>query len=143
MKDETNDAGYRLDDQVGFLMRRANQRHLAIFARAIAGLTPTQFAALAKLHEVGPISQNDLGRRIAMDAATMKGVIDRLRARALVSTRPDPDDRRRRTISLTEAGEAEYRTHVAAAAAISEDTLEPLDPAERTTFLALLRRMAG
>ena len=41
---------YVLDEQVGFLMRVAMQRHTAIFmSRMIAGLTQMQFAALAKL----------------------------------------------------------------------------------------------
>ena len=66
---------YRLDDQVGFLLRVAMQRHTSIFmSRIIKGLTQTQFAALAKLREVGPRSQNQLGRLIYLDAATTKGV---------------------------------------------------------------------
>jgi DNA-binding MarR family transcriptional regulator len=70
---------YRLDDQVGFLLRVAMQRHTSIFmSRIIKGLTQTQFAALAKLREVGPCSQNQLGRLIYLDAATTKGVVDRL-----------------------------------------------------------------
>jgi MarR family transcriptional regulator, lower aerobic nicotinate degradation pathway regulator len=75
-------ARYVLDDQVGFLMRIAMQRHTALFsARMVGGLTQTQFAALAKLYEVGPCSQNQLGRLIYLDAATIKGVVDRLGAR--------------------------------------------------------------
>ena len=79
--EEETDRGsdYMLDEQVGFLLRRVSQRHLGIFAERIPDLTATQFAALAKLCEVGPVSQNELGRRTAMDAATIKGVIDRLR----------------------------------------------------------------
>ena len=47
------EAGYVLDEQVGFLMRVAMQRHTSIFSsRMIEGLTQTQFAALAKLYEV-------------------------------------------------------------------------------------------
>ena len=42
---------YRLEDQVGFLLRRANQRHLAVFAEVIPEVTTTQFAALARLAE--------------------------------------------------------------------------------------------
>ena len=54
---------YVLDDQVCFLLRVAMQRHTSIFTtRMIEGLTQTQFAALAKLYEVGPCSQNHLGR---------------------------------------------------------------------------------
>ncbi|MFC3117565.1 MarR family winged helix-turn-helix transcriptional regulator [Jhaorihella thermophila] len=91
--DGTDD--YVLDEQVGFLMRRANQRHLAIFARSIPDLTPTQFAALARLCELERVSQNALGRATAMDAATIKGVVDRLRARGLVEVTPDEVDQRR------------------------------------------------
>src|ERR1035441_5001577 len=65
---------YVLDDQVGFMLRVALQRHTSIFTtRMIEGLTQTQFAALAKLAEVGPCSQNHLGRLIYLDAATIKG----------------------------------------------------------------------
>ncbi|MEO0993781.1 MAG: MarR family transcriptional regulator [Pseudomonadota bacterium] len=134
-------AGYRLDDQVGFLMRQANQRHLAIFARMIPEFTPTQFAALAKLAELGSVSQNDLGRQTAMDSATMKGVIDRLARRGLVATRPDPSDLRRLLIALTEEGRAAYEAQVDAAHAITAETLMPLSPTERGQFLGLLERM--
>ncbi|MGA8396653.1 MAG: MarR family transcriptional regulator, partial [Pseudolabrys sp.] len=87
---------YVLDDQAGFLMRIAMQRHTSIFtSRMIKGLTQTQFAALAKLHEVGPCSQNYLGRLIYLDAATIKGVVDRLHLRGFVTALNDPKDRRR------------------------------------------------
>ena len=87
---------YVLDDQVGFVLRQAQQRHTTIFAtEMIEDLTPTQWAALAKLRELGACSQNHLGRRTAMDAATIKGVIDRLTARGFTATGPDPRDARR------------------------------------------------
>ena len=71
--------GYRLEDQVGFYLRRAGQRHAAIFAEYMTDdLTPTQWAALVKLAEFVSLSQNLLGRETAMDAATIKGVVDRL-----------------------------------------------------------------
>jgi MarR family transcriptional regulator, lower aerobic nicotinate degradation pathway regulator len=82
---------YVLDDQIGFILRQVSQRHAVIFARDIgADLTPTQWAALSKLVEVGPCSQNQLGRLTAMDVATIKGVIDRLTARGLTETSADP-----------------------------------------------------
>jgi MarR family transcriptional regulator, lower aerobic nicotinate degradation pathway regulator len=74
--------GYILDEQIGFILRQVWQRHATIFAKEIGiNLTPTQWAALAKLTETGPCSQNQLGRLTAMDVATIKGVIDRLTAR--------------------------------------------------------------
>src|SRR3954449_11252003 len=96
---------YVLDEQVGFLLRVAVQRHTAIFtARMTGALTQTQFAALAKLHEVGPCSQNQLGRLIYLDGATIKGVVDRLSLRHLVTVVNDPLDRRRRAVTLTPRG---------------------------------------
>ena len=72
-------------------MRVAMQHHTSIFtSRMIEGLTQTQFAALAKLYEVGPCSQNHLGRLIYLDAATIKGVVDRLHLRGFVSALNDP-----------------------------------------------------
>ena len=51
--DEPGTESYRLQEQVGFILRRAHQRHVSIFAAHIGDLTPPQFAALAKLHDVG------------------------------------------------------------------------------------------
>jgi DNA-binding MarR family transcriptional regulator len=132
---------YRLDGQIGFLIRKAMQRHLVIFADTLAGLTNTQFAALARLHELGPLSQNHLGRATAMDGATIKGVVGRLMAQGWVETRPDPEDRRRLTVSLTPQGAALAEQSISLAQQISDRTLEPLDPQERDTLLALLSRL--
>ena len=133
---------YRLNEQVGFILRKAQQRHLAIFAEKIDDLTPTQFAALAKLYELGDTSQNQLGRCTAMDAATIKGVIDRLKKRGLIATRPDLNDQRRLLVCLTEAGERTYLHHVSAALKISNDTLSPLNETEKEDFVRLLSKLA-
>lgn len=116
-------APYVLDEQVGFILRQVSQRHAAIFAARIGGdVTPTQWAVLAKVHEVGPTSQNQLGRMTAMDVATIKGVVDRLRQRGLIGTHPDPADTRRRLVVLTRSGRALAEARFAAALAISEET---------------------
>ena len=82
----TEPGRYVLDEQIGFLLRVAMQRHTSIFmSKMIEGLTQTQFAALSKLYEVGPCSQNHLGRLIYLDAATIKGVVDRLGVRGFVT----------------------------------------------------------
>ena len=132
---------YVLDDQVGFLLRRATQRHLGIFAENIADLTPTQFAALAKLCELGRASQNELGRQTALDGATIKGVVDRLRGRGYIESEPDPTDQRRLLLRASETGRKVFDEAVAAALLISRRTLEPLNPREREQFLDLLRKL--
>ncbi len=139
-KDKTQPE-YHLDIQVGFLLRRATQRHLAIFAGLIPDLTSTQFATLAKLCELGPISQNALGRHTAMDAATVKGVVDRLRKKGLVSSEPDPDDQRRIIVIPTDAGRAAFRSFCEPAHAVTEKTLAPLSDEERIAFLQSLEKL--
>lgn len=135
--------GYRLEDQVGYYLRRAGQRHAAIFAdRMTDELTPTQWAALVKLAEFESVSQNLLGRETAMDAATIKGVVDRLLKRGFVATAPDPADGRRMQVSITRAGLAAVEQGVSAATAITAETLRPLAAAERRQLLELLRRIA-
>jgi MarR family transcriptional regulator, lower aerobic nicotinate degradation pathway regulator len=133
---------YILDEQIGFILRQVWQRHAAIFAREIGmDVTPTQWAALAKLNETGPCSQNQLGRLTAMDVATIKGVIDRLSARGLTETTPDPEDGRRILVSLTRAGQQLAEKAASNALVISRETLSPLDPKERETLMALLSRL--
>lgn len=133
---------YVLDDQVGFLMRVAMQRHTAIFmSRMVEGLTQTQFAALAKLYEVGPCSQNHLGRLIYLDAATIKGVVDRLRVRGFVTALPDPNDRRRRAVALSERGRTVTEAAIKVAAEITAATLIPLSPDEQQAVVKLLKKL--
>ncbi|MBI1169903.1 MarR family transcriptional regulator [bacterium] len=137
----TDTPAYSLDDQIGYLLRRVTQRHLSIFNAAIPEITTTQFAALAKLAELGPQGQNTLGRATSMDAATIKGVVDRLVRGGLVQTAPDPVDGRRLTVSLTDAGAQLYAERIAAALQVSTDTLAPLSEAERACLIQLLSRL--
>ncbi|MCV2865620.1 MarR family winged helix-turn-helix transcriptional regulator [Albidovulum sediminicola] len=137
-----DDRPYRLDDQVGYILRLASQRHASLFlARFGSDLTPTQFAAMARLGEIGQCSQNELGRQTAMDVATIKGVVDRLRAKGLVSQMSDPADKRRSLLSLSPRGAAMLADLHAKGNTVTEDTLDPLDVAEREVFLSLLRKL--
>jgi DNA-binding MarR family transcriptional regulator len=137
----SNTPDYSLDDQIGYVLRRVTQRHLAIFSEMIPDITTTQFAVLARLAEQGPQSQNLLGRATAMDAATIKGVVDRLTRQAWVETAADPEDRRRLTVTLTPGGRALFQTTYAAALRVSDQTLSPLTAAERATLMGLLQRL--
>jgi DNA-binding MarR family transcriptional regulator len=133
---------YVLDAQVGFMLRQVNQRHTTIFADRIGEeLTPMQWAVLSKLKEVGATSQNLLGRLVAMDAATVKGVVDRLLRRGLLHAAADPTDGRRVFIDLTRNGEALVERLIGAAIRVTEETLAPLTAEERTILMRLLDRL--
>jgi DNA-binding MarR family transcriptional regulator len=133
---------YVLDEQIGFLLRQVTQRHTGIFADRIGdGLTPMQWAVLAKLHEIGRTSQSALGRAVCMDAATVKGTVDRLEARSLVARFPDAEDRRKLLVDLTPDGRAITERNLVVAAAITRETLAPLSEDESRVLQALLARM--
>src|SRR5262245_3679869 len=138
-----DDIDYVLEEQVGFLLRRAQQRHTAIFAHLIGKhqLTPTQFASLAKIADEGTVSQNKLGRLTAMDPATMQGVIARLLDRGFIARAPDPLDRRRALLRLTPEGRAAFADAAPNGKRITKETLAPLDARERTAFLRLLAKL--
>ncbi len=142
-KSDDDEVDYVLEQQVGFLLRRAQQRHTAIFAARIGKhqLTPTQFAALAKINDEGIVSQNKLGRLTAMDPATMQGVIARLLDRGFIARAPDPKDRRRALLRLTPEGLAAFSDSAVNGTLISKETLAPLDARERAVFLRLLAKL--
>jgi DNA-binding MarR family transcriptional regulator len=136
------DAAYRLEQQVGYILRQASQRHAAIFAERIPEqLTTTQFSTLVRLQEVGPCSQNKLGRLTSMDGATIKGVTDRLIQRGFVDAAVDPADGRRRVLALTPLGLEVVARAIPAALEITAQTLEPLSDEEREQFVKLLKKL--
>lgn len=135
--------GYRLDDQIGFLLRKAHQRATETFNMVMSELdvTPMQLAALIKLDELGPVSQNQLGRLIAMDPATIFGVVGRLIKRGLVRQGPAAHDARLTLIELTAAGRALVAPLKQRGLEVSARTLAPLSAEEARTLLALLQRI--
>jgi DNA-binding MarR family transcriptional regulator len=141
---EKTENRYILDEQVGYLMRLANQRHTAIFHENMSNrLTPTQFSALVRLAEIGSSSQNELGRLTSMDVATIKGVVDRLSVRNLIELAEDGNDRRRISISLSDQGRALVGGVQSLGLAVSAQTLAPLSPNERKTLIQLLRKITA
>lgn len=133
---------YRLDTQIGYILRQVSQRHTTLFARLIGdGLTPMQWAVLSRLHEIGMTSQTALGRAVSMDGATVKGTVDRLVRRGWARRVPDPEDRRKLLVDLTDAGRALRLGNLHRAAAISRETVAPLSEAETALLVTLLERL--
>ncbi|NCT83282.1 MAG: winged helix-turn-helix transcriptional regulator [Comamonadaceae bacterium] len=135
-----NDALDRLYDSPDFLIRRAHQAASAAFAEACADLdlTPAQYATLFALRHRAPIGQNELGRVIALDRATMSMVVRLLRERDLVSAADDPNDKRRSLLSLTRAGRLLLARAEKASGRASEELLAVLSPEQAATLMELL-----
>lgn len=143
--DPPAEAAYDFREQVGHLLRKTYQRHLAIFQQQAAdpNLTAVQFVTLCALRDNGPSSQTELVRLTAVDQGTIRGIIDRLRAREFISLATDPEDRRKVIASLTPAGARAISDMVPCAHRITELTLQNLNAAERVALLFLLRKMLG
>ncbi len=136
---------YDFSQQVGHLLRRAYQRHVAIFQQGIpdSQLTAAQFVVLCAVHERSACSLNDVVRATAIDQGTARGVVDRLKSRGLLEVTHDPDDKRKVLIRATRTGEALVRKMVPFAAGITEATFGDMNPAERVAVLFLLQKMSG
>ncbi len=134
---------YRIEEQVGYLLRRAHQRASAIFQVSIGdpNITPTQYSSMVKLNEYTELSQNLLGRLVGMDKATMQGVVRRLKERGLVDSRPDPGDARRTLLSLTTEGQRLVNKLLINGPAVSRETLKPLTAQEQRHLLELLSKI--
>ena len=134
---------YRIEDQIGYLLRRAHQRASAIFQTTIGdpNITPTQYSSMVKLNEYTELSQNLLGRLVGMDKATMQGVVRRLKDRGLVDSRPDPGDARRTLLSLTLDGQRVVAKLILNGPAVSRETLKPLSGNEQRQLVELLQKI--
>lgn len=137
-------AGYDVSEQIGHLLRKAYQRHLAIFSQTIDDpqLTAVQFAVMSANRRLGPSSMSDLSKATAIDAATARGIIERLKARGLIMLRTNDEDRRKVMVELTADGHALIERITPVAAHISELTMGDLNEVERVAALYLLRKLA-
>jgi DNA-binding MarR family transcriptional regulator len=137
-----NPEPYVFSDQIGHLMRRAFQRHIALFQQAIpdSQLTSAQFVVLCSLRDSGQSSLTDIVKATVIDQATIRGVVDRLKQRKLLRVEQDPVDRRKVLINLTASGLALVEQMEPFARQITERTYGGLNPAERVALDFLLRK---
>src|SRR5215468_10115417 len=98
---------------------------------ATAGSRGYDYRLLAALEEFGPASQASLGRHTGMDRSDVVASVNELASRGLVNRSPDPADRRRNVITITQAGVAHLRRLEELLAEVQDELSAPLSPAER------------
>jgi len=135
---------YAFSEQAGHLLRKAYQRHTAIFQKLSIDpqITSVQLYAMCAIAEEGPCSLTKLGRATAVDPATTRGVVERLRERGYVALSPDPNDKRRVQVSLTEEGAECVRRMVMPAQEVTRETLKGLNIAEQVALSYLLKKIS-
>ncbi len=112
---------------LGRLLGAASRSVERAWAQALEqrGLT---HAGLIVLHflEAGFDSQSDLARLARVEAQTMSRTVDRLEREGLVVRSPDPGDRRRHVLNITDAG----RRAFAAAGGLEDEVFPEVDDPE-------------
>ncbi|MET7322557.1 MarR family winged helix-turn-helix transcriptional regulator [Streptomyces sp. NPDC005549] len=128
-----------------WLLGRAAARGRALVAEALAaeGLKMWHHVVLSAVRDLAPVAQADLGRGIGLDPKDLVGVLNDLQSASLVVRVPDPGDRRKNAVSLTEEGGRVLARCEEAARAANDELLAPLTEDERTRLTDLVRRIAG
>jgi DNA-binding MarR family transcriptional regulator len=135
-----------LAEYTGFLMNWVATRSRQHFARALeesCGLHPRDWGVLNVIAKHPGIAQQQIGDGAGVDPSTMVATIDLLEERGLAERRPNPDDRRKRSIYLTPDGQQVLRVGRKAAAKAAREAFKALTPAERKQLHALLRKLSG
>ncbi len=124
----------------GHLIRRAHQRAVAVFMEetAVFDVTPVQFAIVNALIDTPGVDQVTLAARVALDAATSGSVIGRLEARGWLRREVDAQDKRRRLLWVTPAGEQAAHAMKPAVARVQERLLAPLTVTQAVALQDLL-----
>jgi DNA-binding MarR family transcriptional regulator len=105
---------------------------------ARVGARKWHFAVLATLDEFGPLSQAGLSDRTGIYRSDLVAVINELTGRGEVERAPDPADRRRNTISLTDAGRLRFAQLDEVLTGVEDEVFGALSGAERAELSRLL-----
>ncbi len=132
-----------IPEQPGRLIRRAQQIAVSIFLEETRdfGVTPIQFGVMETLSVAPGLDQVTIASRLGIDPATFASLIDRLEGKGYITREPCAEDRRKKRLSITEAGREIVAAMQPSVAATQKRILEPLAPAERKEFLRLLSKL--
>ena len=128
-----------------WLLGRAAARGRALVAQALAaeGMKMWHHVVLSAVRDLAPVAQADLGRGVRLDPKDLVGILNDLQSAGLVVREPDPRDRRKNAVSLTDEGVRMLTRCEKVAREANDALLEPLSPAERERFMDLLTRISG
>ena len=133
MQDHENLAA-ELRLSLGQIVRRIRAEH---------GFPMGQGAVLGTLDRDGPQSTSDLAAAAKMRPQSMAQTVKELEQAGFVSRRPDPDDRRRNLVALTDEGRKALRSGKRASDRAERELLAELDERDAAKLRELLLRIAS
>ena len=121
----------------GYAQRQVGERLATLDSRK------WHYATLAALEEFGPDSQSGLSDRTGIYRSDLVATINELTARGLVVRAPDPADRRRNAITLTDEGRRHLKHLDVLIADAQAEFLAPLSEVDRAELTRILRLIVG
>jgi DNA-binding MarR family transcriptional regulator len=122
-------------------MTAAQTSRVASTAFASVGARKYHYMVLASLAEFGPASQAALADRSGVFRSDLVAVLNELGDGGWIQRAPDPGDKRRNVITITEAGERRLAELDELLIGVNARILAPLDASEREQLFALLGRV--
>lgn len=141
-KDSVIETGH-LWQRPGFLIRRLNQIHIALFFECCKdfAITPVQYGLLTTLSEQPNLDQTSLCAEVGVDRTTMADVLRRLEERGLVKREPSATDGRVKIANITAEGRETMKEMYASMREAQVRFLSPLGPREQATFIAMMMKL--
>ncbi len=131
-------------DSLGYQIAHLNRLYDRRMQEALGdlGVAPGQFAPLVMLFEQDGLTQAELCRRINVEQPTMANTLDRMERDGLVIRKPDPDDKRRATVHLTERANEMRARVMDQARQVAAQAVKALSASEQDQLFNLIARLS-
>jgi len=106
----------------------------------LLGMRVKEFASLAILREHSPITQQELGDILFVDANNLVLLLNELESREFALRRRDPADRRRHLVEITDEGIRALDAAEKGIESVEDDVFAPLSASERAELHELLAK---
>lgn len=128
----------------GFLLRRAQQKHVATWQSVISGdTTSVQYGVLAVLDRRPALAQKEICDELDLDRSTVADICSRMEKNGLLSRIQDRQDRRRNVLDLTPSGRAELARLKPLVEEVQVRLTRTLSVTEHEQLRGLLARLIG
>jgi len=133
------------EDCIVFLLAKAYQRAHSAFKVKLTpfGITPVQHLILAVLGEEDFLSPAEISDRVAMDGATLSGVMDRMAEAGLIKKEGNPEDRRSIRVFLSPKAKRMWEELAEQRKSINEELTAKFSLEEKLLLKRMLKDLKG
>ncbi len=129
-------------ERPGFLIRRLNQIHHALFYETFGNeVTPLQYGLLTALSDQNEQDQTSLCEALGSDRTTLAGSIEQLSKKGWLKYEPSRQDRRRKIVIITLKGKRFLEASQGKMRDAQLKILAPLPPEQQKHFVSLMQTL--